>query len=343
MINEENSFISAKRKYREILLQQYAAAYEELSSNLDQSQHPVINAKIQLLEKKILEVDNEIKYIECNSPNTDAVKKSKIYRESFADWEQNLHRIDFSKVNRNLAAICTEIEDSEGAALFLLKNSNVMGGKWCVQKIIKHVQDLGNWYPPIEFSFSSRPTISHTDFLYDAANKFEIKIDQVPEQQIINNLIDKIYLVLTGGGNIFMIQIDIPYLDANSTFLDWFVNCFWCPLVKQMPFASGKSPLVKIFAVITVRGAVHKQCLPDTLVCKKPPFANDRILEMPLQKWEEKDICKWLIKFSGLMLPAVGMSILEVELMAKTIYQVTEGRPIDVYDELMNTMTSKVN
>ncbi len=343
MINEENSFISAKRKYRENLFRQYAAAYEGLGSSLDQSQHPVFNEKIQLLEKKIREVDNEIKYLECNSPNTDAVKKSKIYRELFADWEQNLHRIDFFKVNRNLTTICTEIEDSEGAALFLLKNSNAMGGKWCVQKIIKHIQNLGNWYPLIEFSFSNRPTISHTDFLYDAAKTFEVKIDQVPEQQIINNLIDKIYLALTGGGNIFMMQISIPYLDANSTFLDWFVNCFWCPLIQRMPMASNKSPLVKIFAVITVRGAVHKQCLPDTLLCNKPPFAKDKILEMPLQKWEEKDIFKWLIKFSGLMLPAVGMSVLEVELMAKTIYQVTEGRPSDVYDELMNAMTSKVS
>jgi inactive STAND/Effector-associated domain 9 len=343
MTNGDQSIFSVKQKYRELLLQQYAAAYDQLSSTIDKSEHPVINAKIQQLEDKIKIVEGEITALQNTSSNVDVRIKSKVYRESFDSWEDNLYRIDFSKTTTSLNKVCQEIEYKEGAALFLLKNSTSMGGKWCIKKIVKHLQSIGNWDPPVEFSFSSRPNINHIDFLYDIANKFDVKIDQDNEQQIINELIKKIYLALIGGGNIFMIQVDIPYLDAKSTFLDWFVNHFWCPLIQHIPLISQKSPLVKIFAVITVRGAVEKQCLPEILLCKKPPFAGDKILEIPLQKWTEQDICNWLINFSGLMLPAVGMTRSNIESMAKSIYQITRGQPIHVYGELMNTMTSKVS
>jgi hypothetical protein len=343
MTNDNQSILSVKQKYREFLLKQYAAAYNQRSSTLDQSQHPIIDGTIQRLQNEIEMIESEIKILQDNFSNIDVGIKSKVYRGSFDSWEDNLHRIDFSKATKSLNTVCQRIEDKEGAALFLLKNSTAMGGKWCVKKIVNHLQNIGNWYPPIEFSFSPRPVINHTDFLYDIANKFGVQIDQSNEQQIINELIDKIYLALMGGGNIFMIQVDIPCLDAKSTFLDWFVNHFWNPLIQHMPRISQQSPLVKIFAVITVRGTVAKQCLPEILICKNPSFTGDKILEISLQKWTEKDICQWLISFSGLMLPAVGMTRSDIESMAQSIHQVTGGQPLHVYGELMNTMTSKVS
>jgi hypothetical protein len=180
------------------------------------------------------------------------------------------------------------------------------------------------------------------DFLYAVAQRFDVQMSQNPEPQIVTELIKKIYGSLCGG-NVFLIQIEIPYLDAKSTFLDWFVHQFWRPLVRQLPMVRITSPLVKVFAVITVRGNVDKACLPEDLCCPKQQFHSEKVSKLPLQKWTEEDICNWLVKFSGLMSLAKGLTHPEIEQIARAIYQVSNGRPIDVYHELMKTMTHKVS
>jgi inactive STAND/Effector-associated domain 9 len=332
--------LSIKEKHRNSLLKKLAAAYNQLNSALNQSEIPAIEEQIQQLEEKIKTVESEINSLKQASADESPVMQSQFYRSSFNNWEDNLHRIDFSKVTRKLGEICQRFEDQEGAALFLLQNSQAMGGKWGVKTIKNRLQELGTWYPPLEFVFSQHQTVNPTDFLCAVAQKFDGQMSQDPEPQIIIDLIKKIYGALCGG-HVLLIQIEIPYLDAKSTFLDWFVHQFWCPLVRQLPMIGTTSPLVKVFAVITVRGNVDKACLPEALCCPKQQFHSEKVLKMPLQKWTEADIRNWLVKFSRLM--SVGHTRLQIEQIAQSIYRVSNGRPINVYHELMKTMTDKVS
>jgi inactive STAND/Effector-associated domain 9 len=333
--------LSIKEKYRNNLLKQLAAAYEQLSSTRNKADIPAIEEQVQQLAEKIKTVESEIDASKRASADENQILQRQVYRDSFNNWEDNLHRIDFSKVTKNLG-ICQQMEDQEGAALFLLENSQTMGGKWGVKKIRHRLQELGTWYPPLEFVFSQHQTVNPTDFLCAVAQKFDGQMSQAPEPQIIIDLIKKIYSALCGG-HVLLIQIEIPYLDAKSTFLDWFIHQFWCPLVRQLPMIGRTSPLVKIFAVITVRGKVDKVCLPEAWCCPRQQFHSEKVLKLPLQKWTEADIRNWLVKFSGLMSPAVGLTRPEIEQLAQSIYQVSAGRPIDVYHELMKTMTDKVS
>jgi len=333
-MDSKQEILLIKEKYRAGLVKQYAGAYDDLNTNLDQSQRPVIEERIRQVAAKIKEVEEEIRALKLASADESQVLQSQVYRESFNSWEDNLHRIDFSKVNKSLRSIYDRLDGKSGSALFLLQNSNAMGGKWGIKAIRDRLQDLGkDWYPPLEYAFPLHRSIHQADFLSEVAQKFNYQMSGDTEQKIITDLIEKIYGALYGG-QVFLIQIEIPQLDAKSTFLDWFVNQFWCPLVRRLPTVSQTSPLVKIFAVVTVRGSVNKTCLSDELICPNRQFDGEKILNLPLQKWTEADICNWLVSFSGLMSPAIGMTKPEVENMARSIYQVSEGRPSDVYHEL---------
>ena len=301
-----------------------------------------LDVKYQAMDEVAQQVDDLAKQVndlkaQLAAEDESSVMRSQVYRGSFNNWEDNLHRIDFSKVTKNLGNICQRLEDQEGAALFLLQNSHAMGGKWGVRTIRDRLQELGTWYPPLEFVFLQHKPVNPTDFLFAVAQKFDGQMSQDPEPQIITDLIKKIYGALCGG-YVFLIQIEIPYLDAKSTFLDWFVHQFWCPLVRQLPMVKDTSPLVKVFAVITVRGTIDKACLPEALCCPTQQFHSEKVLKLPLQKWTEVDIRNWLVKFSGLMSPAVGRTRPEIEQIARSIYQASKGQPNHAYDELMKTI-----
>jgi uncharacterized protein YoxC len=275
------------------------------------------------LDDKYQEMDDVAKQIddlnaELAVGDESPVVQRQVYRNAGNHWEDNLHRIDFAKVTKNVGEICQQLENQEGAALFLLQNSQAMGGKWGVRTIKDRLQDLGTWYPPLEFAFSPHQTVNSRDFLCAVAQKFNGSMDYDTESKLVTELIKKIYGALCGG-QVFLIQIEIPYLDAKSTFLEWFVDQFWCPLVRQLPLVGETSPLVKVFAVITVRGTVHKACLPEHLCCPKRQFHSEKVLNLPLQKWTEAEIRNWLVRFSGLMSPAVGMTRPEVDQMAQSV------------------------
>lgn len=139
------------------------------------------------------------------------------------------------------------------------------------------------------------------------------------------------------------IQIDIYDLSSQDTFLDWFVQRFWCKLLGRLPEISQKHPLIRFVAVLSVRGSIPKDFLLSDLCCKSNKFDSKKILELPLKKWTEQEINNWLLNFSGLTATNIGVSPEEIKRMAENIHRVTEGQPRDVYNELMEEMSKRVS
>jgi hypothetical protein len=334
--------LNQKQKRLTILIEQYQCACDELNVDKNKFQAPIIREQIKQLENEIENIQQEINDLRDQSILNEEDRNSVEKRNLSKKWEDELHKIDFSKASKSLDSICAKLENQEGAALFFLQDSNTMGGKWCIKKIQDRLQQLGNWYPPVIFVFPARPIINHLEFLYGMAREFNISTEQTSESQLIYGLINKIYTALRGG-HVLFIHVEIPSINDKTKFLDWFVNCFWCPLVQKMPMMSIESPLVRIFAVISIRGAIDKKHLPMDLFCQKKLFDQEKITELTLQNWTEVDIRNWLIKFSGLMSPPIEMKRQEVCDMAQSIHQVAGGTPRQVYDELMREMDSKIS
>jgi inactive STAND/Effector-associated domain 9 len=334
--------IDQKQKRLNLLIKQYESACRKLNKNNNDYEAPKIEEAIKDLENEIENIQKEINFLSDKSILNDENRQSMEKRDLSKKWEDDLHKIDFSKASKSLDTICSNVENQEGAALFFLHDTNTMGGKWCIKKIQDRLQQVGNWYPPMIFVFPAKPIINHLDFLYGMACKFNISTEQISESQLIHNLINKIYTALRGG-HVFLIHIEIPSINDKSKFLDWFVNHFWCPLVQKLPAMSVESPLVKIFAVISIRGAINKKHLPMDIFCQKQQFDQEKFLELTLQNWTEVDIRNWLIKFSGLMSPPLEMNRQDICDMAASIHQVAGGIPRQVYDELMREMDSKIS
>ena len=215
-----------------------------------------------------------------------------------------------------------------------------MGGCWCIENIKSQFRN-DNWYSPCKFEFSSHQEANPRDFLRYLAEKFSVPTcDELPKHT--NEIISKICKSLRSG-NILFIQIDIYDLSSQDTFLDWFVQQFWCILVDKLPEISQENPFIKLIAVLSIRGSIPEDLLLSDLCCESNEFDSKKILELPLEKWTDQEIKKWLLRFSGLTADHIGVNRQEIEGMAKRIHRLTEGRPSDVYSELIDAMSKHVN
>ncbi|UBF27483.1 hypothetical protein K9N68_05930 [Kovacikia minuta CCNUW1] len=324
--------IGEKKKYLESLVQKYKALYTQLSGTLNEVDKVPIRDSIRNLEVEIQEIEAEIKQFQF-SGSSDADS----YRAYSTEWEEKLPKINFIKANKIITSILNKFENKEGAALFLMQNSRSMGAKWCAKNIKSQLQDLGKMYPPCEFEFLSHQQTRPQFFLNFLAEKFQVQQAPGDSQTYLDMIVDRICGSLRRG-NIFYIQIEIYSLHAQDDFLNWFVNQFWCPLVRRLSGLCHEHPLIRLIAVLMVRDSLPKDSLPNSLCCRKQTFHGEKILELPLQNWTEPEIHNWLVKFSGL-----NIQVADMKQMAQSIHRVAKGRPNDVHSELMNEMSKLVS
>ena len=325
----------AKTKYRETLAKKLAAAYNQLSEAVDAVAKVSINEQIKSLDDEFKSIDTEVEELEKIQ-----LGSNRFYGNAHRVWESNIHKIDFAKSKKIFDSVLGRLKNQEGAALFLIQNSHSMGGKWCVRNLWNRLQEAGTCHPPMEFKISHYQKGISTTFLNQIAERLGVQPNLENTQQYVDEIVRSICDSLHGG-QVLLFQVEIPCLDQKDNFLSWFINDFWSLLIRQLSLVSLEHPQIKVFGVVAVRGSVSKTCLPETLCCKPQQFSSDKALELPLQNWTDTEIKNWLISFSGLM-SSMGRSRSEVEQIARSVHQISKGRPIDVYHELMEAMSLKV-
>lgn len=336
MTEANEVFIQAREDEKRLLLDQYKEECTNKLTTSNASDKVIIGKKIQQLESKIKILQEEIDDLR-RPQRAENIR----HREAFRDWEDDLHKINFSRVESTLKPILNNLKRQEGSALFILSKSRSMGGKWCVRKIKYRIQeDLGVLGKPCEVGFSSSQTVEPRTFLNSLAG--EIGLDpQVNQanihgyvQAIIEHILDSLI-----SGQIFLMEVSIYTLNQRDAFLKWFVNEFWMPMVSRLPAVSSQKRRIRLMAILSVQNSIPKACLPSTICCKKKDFDGGKLLELPLQKWTENEIHDWLFDFSGLTAQSEPLTNDAIAQMAQNIHQLTHGVPNDVYHELMDAMT----
>lgn len=171
------------------------------------------------------------------------------------------------------------------------------------------------------------------------AEKFEIEPAVFNEsnniQKYTKNIIDGICKSLYSG-NIVFIDVEIPSLGREDRFLVWFVEQLWNQLISRLDQLSNTHCLIRVVGVIAVHSGVPEECLPRYLCYERRAENLDgtRFLEIPLETWTEQEIRNWLINFSGLTAPNIGLSIPEIDAIARSIFEVSNGAPDRAYREL---------
>lgn len=328
-------FIREKEKYQKSLIQQYQAACAQRLATRDDSDKVVLNEKIAQLEQDIQATQaklNELKAAQQTS--------SSHLRQKTVNWEDQIHAINYNKAKKTIETVFKGLKQREGSALFLMRKSRSMGGKWCAQKVKHQIrQELGSMLMPCEVGFSHHQTVGAVEFLRDLAQRYSVdaqsEIVDVRSfsEKVIGCIIDSLV-----SGNILLMEIDICALSPQDTFLVWFVNGFWGPLNIRLRAVASQKQRIRLIALLSVQGTIPRTCLPVEICCKKTSFNGGKILELPLQKWTEQEICNWLFDHSGLTRQAVPLPNEGITRMAKSIHSVTNGLPRDVYHELMEEM-----
>lgn len=329
--------VQQKQAYQNKLLKKYQAAYAQMSRTLSETEKVDLVEEIKQLESLIQATQKEINELRAPQRST-----SENYRQVSRTWEEELHKINYSKVESALNTVFKPLKRREGSALFFIRKSQDMGGKWCVQKIKHHIQsDLGSGLVPRSIGFSSFQNADAVGVLSRLAERYTIDIPVEPNnlkgctQAIIKRILDSLE-----SGQIFLLEIQLYRLQPHDSFLKWFVNDFWMPLVSQLPAISSQKRNIRLMAVLTVQGGtVSKGCLSSDLCCNKRNFNGSKIFELTLQRWTEPEICDWLFDFSGLTTQVERLNDAQIEQMAENIYHVTGGIPNKIYHELMNAMT----
>ncbi|NET60202.1 MAG: hypothetical protein F6K47_29895 [Symploca sp. SIO2E6] len=179
------------------------------------------------------------------------------------------------------------------------------------------------------------------------ANQFGVRRNNSTDiQEYTTNIIEKICNSLYCG-QILFIYVELYSPDVEDTFLVWFIKQLWNPLISRLlEQLSNQDPSIRVLAVIAVDGQVPEDCLPQDLYCGCRPedFDSTKILEIPLETWTEEEIRNWLFNFSGLTDPKIGLSISEINRMAKSIFAASYGGlPARVYDELKKQLKDVIN
>ncbi|NER23791.1 MAG: hypothetical protein F6J96_24430 [Symploca sp. SIO1C2] len=373
--------LQKKEEYLKKLTLQYEAAYQQLFKDINEANKVSIKEQIKDLENEMQEVSHEIDQLRFNinkaielaiiakqkkevafqidqdnqAPTAIQHKQkmaeiaeeeslefsSALHREYNQIWEDNLHKINFYRVNQIIHTILGQWKTKSGYSLFILTKSTFMGGKWCLQIMKSFIKEIGGSHHFCQFKFTPSQIQNNLDFLNYLANKFGITPNQSKNsQEYTRNIIEGICNSLFSG-NILFIDVEIYSLDAEDSFLVWFVDQLWNPLISRLEQTSQQHRLIRVVSVIAVHGQVPEVCLPPNLCCGcgLEDFDSRKVLEIPLETWTEEEIKNWLFSFSGLTAPKIGVSAPEIDAMARAIFAASDGVPGIVYPELKQQLT----
>jgi hypothetical protein len=284
---------------------------------------------------------------------------SKVYREYDQQWEGNLHEINFSQANPIIQTNLERFKNRSGYSLFLLKESTSMKGDCCLQIIESFLGRMGTLHSRIKFQFKPHQSKTNRELLNGLADKLCVdKSENI--QKYTDNIVEKICNSLCSG-HILFIHIEIPslpdedrFLNLEDRFLVWFVKQLWNKLISRLKELGKTHHSIRAVGVISVHTPVSEEFLPRKLCCEcgtedfdetkfdETKFDETKFLEIPLERWKESEIRNWLINFSGLTAPQIGVSEPLIDEMARSIFEASNGLPSVAYTELKKQLTEVI-
>lgn len=331
----DHNFIELKTSELEkrlaVLVQQYTAANAQLNYTLNAADKPKLQKQLEALE-------TEIQQLEKNLSQSELVTGS--YKHQHKHWERYFPEINFVKAKKIVDKTIESFKGQEGAAIFLLEKGQTMGAKWCVAAIQDRLSretraDNFLHYP---IGFSSIDHLNELELLLRLGKYLDTEPTHTDINQYTQTIINSICNLLRSGSIVF-IELTVWDLAFHPTFLPWFINSFWKPMVCQLSHLSQTYFMLKFIAVVIVNTPLSPDSLPETLCCNTRKFHREKILKLPLGKWKKDEILSWLVQYSGLHLTDIKTPREKFERMAENIYKVSnKGEPDRVYHALMQEL-----
>jgi hypothetical protein len=318
------------------LIAQYTAVSQQANNTLSEGDRILFKAQADAYWREAEVAQAELERLEKGDGDA-----NRYYR----DWEANLRRINYHKAIGVVDQVLKGIDDG-GAAVFLLKDCKAMEGRWCVRYIREQLEGrtaagkLKSW--PIGFESHQSPDAVA---LLGHLGRF-VGLDSRPADraQAVQAVIDKITDSLQMGTTILLEVTARNAAALPVPLLTWFLDDFWKHLVDRLPAIGARAPQVVLVAVLVADLGVVQKYPPPELCCKPKQSCGKRIIDLPLERWKEEEIHRWLIKYSRLEIIRPGLKVEQLELIANTIYMGGEqGRPAAAYRSLIEELESHLD
>jgi len=316
----------------EALWQDYEAAIKQSTTALAASDRNKAEREAEEIYKKIEKLDSKLKSLELTpADNPVATSKSDAARIQ-EKLRSNLHRIDFKELEKTIKIILRDHQDGGCAALLLFQESDKRGGQWCaarIRELLQGVTDEGKFREiPVEFKSSDQANgiellrrIGHYLGIeaksHESMNSFS--------QDVINRLCGSLQ-----NGSVVMIKCQ--RCDDILSDLDEFCQIlenFWRNMVSELEVVSKQCCEVKIITLLFTDKPLPDDNLVD-YCCTIEQFQKNKLLKLPQEEWTQEDIRVWVARYWGLRLNTI-----EINRMAKNIYESAGGLPIVVAHKLL--------
>jgi len=233
------------------------------------------------------------------------------------EWERNLPEINFDKATKDFVKQLQKDLKSGLSPVFLLPESNTMGGELFLRKIKNLLEGkLRKPYYLIEFSPYSKP--NEFEILHKLACHVDIKLSNEQNwQAYANNIIHYMFKPLRNNSDVIIVELKNCHHLADDV-LGWFVNDFWN--IVESKLSTIPKNYMRVICVITADEKI------------KP--TSEKVIELPLRHWKVKEIRKWLERHSNL---DANSNYAEI---AQKIYNCSKkGLPSEVCNQLKQHLT----
>lgn len=320
------------------LWEDYAAAYRQLGQVLDAVTRQRIKRQIEDLDIEIAELDEKIRLCELGATQAAAQQRRK-------HLESDIPKINFTEVFEVLTQITERTKAEQGgAALLMLQNAHAMGGTLCMGRVKRLLSEGTSDFRHYEIGLTSGDRLDPWTVMRRLGSYLGCAPPEVEASPLqLQDYVQSLRSTLEGSvqcGSIILLEIRTwDHHTLPTVFLPWFVRDFWTPLVQRLPDIARKNPLVTVICVIVAHTPVQMTDFDPALQCCDDTFDPAKLLPLPLRCWNQNEIRDWLIRYSGLGAPAIGVEPAQIATMAERIYLAAgNGQPMSVRQTLLDAI-----
>jgi hypothetical protein len=314
-----------KEKHLGLLYQKLEAAYAQKGSTLNRVDQLSIDEQIAQIEADIQQTEGELSKLELP-----------LNRQSH--WEDHLPDIDFRIATEKFSRVFSHLPDEGVAAAFFIQNSDTMGGRWLVRwmKTFSSHKTIDFKYHSIVFR--SFEQLNPADFLKKIGEQLGVQPSTHGIHVYSSEIVTRICQSLQSASVVF-IEVDIwQDIAQREDFVAWFLQDFWAALLRHWRQCAQDLPKMRLITVIIAASTIPDDCFSH-LRCTYDQAHSEFLLELPLERWQEKDIRDWLFTYSGLINRTIGPTKEELALMARNIYETSDqGLPSRVWNALLREL-----
>ena len=325
------------------LYEDYDAVVNQLGRTLGAVDETRLERQMAELEVRIEEWEERVRLCELGAVQATAQQRRK-------HLESAIPKINFTEVFETLAQITERAQAEQGgAALLMLQNAHAMGGELCMGRVKRLLSEETSDFRHYEIGLTSGDRLDPWTVMRRLGGYLGCAPPEAEASPLqLQDYVQSLRSTLEGSvqcGSIVLLEIRTwDHHTLPTVFLPWFVRDFWTPLVQRLPDIARKNPLVTVICIIVAHTPVPMADFDPALQCCDDTFDPTKLLPLPLRCWEQVEIYDWLLRYSGLSAPEIGVEAAQFAAMAERIYLAAgNGQPMSVRQALLDAIEEYYN